>query len=64
MGLQTKTFYIALGLMFLFLTIYIPSIPELFTIDLSNLSNSDLLILQYSFLAGYLGCMFGVALDE
>lgn len=64
MGIKNKTFYLGVSLVFLWLAIYLPNLEKIFLIDLSGITNNqDLILLQYSALAGYLGSMIGVALD-
>lgn len=64
MGFTEKLFYLGLGIFFLWLSINIPNIPELFLMDLSNLSTQDLILLRYSSLVGYVGSMIAMAVDE
>ena len=61
MGFETKIFYLGLGIFFLWLTITIPNIPDLFLMDLSNLNDQQVLLLQYSSLTGYLYSMIAMA---
>lgn len=57
MAFDKKIFYLGLGIFFLWLTINIPEIPELFLMDLSMLTENQLIMLQYSTLTGYLYSM-------
>lgn len=63
MAIANKVFYLGFGIFFLWLAIYIPQIPELMFIDLSNLSENQLILLRYASLTGYLGAMIGVATE-
>jgi len=64
MGFESKIFYLGLGIFFLWLTITIPNIPDLFLMDLSNLTENQLLLLQYSALTGYLYSMISMAVKN
>lgn len=61
MAFQTKIFYLGLGIFFLWLTITIPDIPKLFTMDISSLTANQLTLLQYSALSGYIYSMISMA---
>lgn len=64
MGFVNKIIYLGLGIFFLWLTITVPDISKLFLMDLSNLTDNQLLLLQYSFLTGYLASMMAMAVDQ
>ena len=63
MGISTKIFYLGLGVFFLWLTITVPNIPDLFLMDLSNLDTQQLTLLQYTFMVGYVGSMLKMAVS-
>ena len=64
MGFHKRIFYLGLSIFFLWLTINIPNIPQLFLMDLSQLSENQLILLQYSALTGYVGSMITMAVTE
>lgn len=63
MGALNKILFLGGGVFFLWLTLSIPNIPQLFTIDISNLTLDQKVLLQYSSLVMYVACMFGMAFE-
>jgi len=63
MTVLRKLALLSTAIFFLWLTISIPNIPSLFTIDISNLSQSQKILLQYSALGIYVSTMFAMAVE-
>ena len=63
MTVLRKLALLSTAIFFLWLTISIPNIPSLFTIDISNLSQSQKVLLQYSALGIYVSIMFAMAIE-
>jgi len=63
MPVSSKITYLSAGFFFIWLTINIPNIPELFFMDLSNLTENNLLLLRYSTLGLYLAAMLKMGLE-
>lgn len=64
MGLVNQIKWLGIGIFFLWATINIPEIPSVLFTDLSNLSTSELILLRYSLLTGFVASMFAMAIDK
>ena len=63
MGIFRKFVFFASALFFLWLSISIPQINELFTLNISSLTTEGRVLLQYSSFAMFVGSMMGMAFD-
>lgn len=63
MSALNKILFLGAGIFFLWLTLSIPNIPQLFTIDISGLTQDQRVLLQYSSLVMYMASMFGMAFE-
>jgi len=63
MSVANKITYLGIGIFFIWLTVNIPLIPQLFLMDLSNLNQNQVLLLQYSSLSLYVAAMMKMGLE-
>lgn len=63
MSALNKMIFLGLGIFFLWLTISLPNIPELFTIHISEVSRDNIVLLQYSSLVFFVGSFWMMAME-